>query len=88
MVLSPLCGIALIASYVQIASTWTDALEILLDAYEQIGEQIPLLQQFHALFKENEHMQRVLALMYSDIIDFHQRAVRMFSDPSRCRFPI
>jgi hypothetical protein len=53
-----------------------------LDAYDDIGEQIPLLEQFAGLFRQSEPMQRVLALMYEDILEFHQYAVRFFSDKS------
>jgi hypothetical protein len=50
-----------------------------LDAYEQIGEQLPLLQEYEALFHHNPHMLQALELMYIDILNFHQDALRFFS---------
>ena len=67
----------------QVASTWTDAFDTLLDAYEQIGEHIPLLQQYQSLFESSPRMQNVLSLMYSDITEFHQRAIRFFADKGK-----
>jgi hypothetical protein len=49
-----------------------------LNAYEQIGETIPQLLQYEALFVNNVPMQRVLALMYTDILEFHRRALVVF----------
>jgi hypothetical protein len=66
----------------QVASTYTEAFDTLLDAYEEIGQHIPLLQQSAHLFHDNVDMQRVLAFMYEDILEFHQHAVRFFSDSS------
>ena len=63
----------------QTARTWTDSFDILLDAYQQIGNHIPLLQQHEALFDYSPRMKEVLAFIYEDILDFHQRAIRFFS---------
>ena len=41
---------------------------------------MPLLEQFEYLFGDNPHMQRVLALMYSDILMFHKNALRFFTE--------
>jgi hypothetical protein len=54
------------------------------DAYSQIGEHMPLLEQYHALFGANKHMDRVLALMYADILGFHKRAIRFFTGKGNC----
>ncbi|KAJ4302641.1 hypothetical protein N0V90_001530 [Kalmusia sp. IMI 367209] len=61
------------------ASTVSDSFETLLDAYYQIGEQLPLLQEYERLFEENPYMVQALELMYIDILDFHQQAMRFFS---------
>ena len=63
----------------QVASTWTESFEALLDAYSQLGEHIPLLQQYDSLFGGNSDMRRALVLVYFDILDFHQRALHFFS---------
>ncbi|KAG0649191.1 Vegetative incompatibility HET-E-1 [Hyphodiscus hymeniophilus] len=66
----------------QTASTWADSFESILDAYSQIGEHMPLLEQYVSLFGTKPHMTRVLALMYADILKFHKKAVRMFRGKS------
>lgn len=63
----------------QVASTWSDSFDILLDAYEQIGKEIPLLEQYKAVFENDPHMVKVLGFIYKDILDFHKRAIRFFS---------
>ncbi|PVI07637.1 C2H2 domain-containing protein [Periconia macrospinosa] len=68
------------------ASNFADSFEILLDAYEQIGEQLPLLQEYEALFWDNPYMVEVLELMYMDILDFHQHALKFFSGKQWRRF--
>ncbi|RFU25373.1 hypothetical protein B7463_g10968, partial [Scytalidium lignicola] len=62
----------------QTASTWADSFESILEAYSQIGEHMPLLEQYQSLFGTKPHMIRVLALIYTDILKFHKKAVRMF----------
>lgn len=63
----------------QVASTWSDSFDILLDAYEQIGEEIPMLEQYNAIFQHDPHMLKILGFIYKDILDFHRRAIRFFS---------
>lgn len=57
----------------------TDSFETLLEAYYEIGEQLPLLQEYENLFNENPYMVQALELMYIDILEFHQQAMRFFS---------
>lgn len=52
--------------------------EILLDAYERIGEHMPFLRQYEHLF-EHHAMQKMLCLLYTDIIEFHFKAFRYFT---------
>lgn len=62
----------------QIASTWVESLDILLNAYEEISENIPQLLAYQQLFEKNPHMRRVLELMYGDILEFHRHALKIF----------
>ncbi|KAL5330616.1 hypothetical protein ACEPPN_000135 [Leptodophora sp. 'Broadleaf-Isolate-01'] len=61
------------------ASTWADSFETLLDAYGQLGEHIPLLEQYHSLFGSSKEMQTVLVMIYKDILSFHKEATKFFS---------
>ncbi|TVY27111.1 Vegetative incompatibility protein HET-E-1 [Lachnellula hyalina] len=67
---------------VKIASGWAESFEILLDAYKQLAENIPLLQQFQTLFESNLQMSNVLSMIYKDILDFHLSALRVFKKPT------
>ena len=66
----------------QIASTWVESFDVLLDAYEEISENLPQLLEYSELFKRHAHMRKVLELMYGDILEFHRRALKFFSRPS------
>ncbi|OAP56381.1 hypothetical protein AYL99_09560 [Fonsecaea erecta] len=66
----------------QVSSTWADTLDQILDAYEQIGEALPLLAQYEPVFIQYPETQRVLALMYKDILEFHLPAIRFLSRPA------
>ncbi|KAF1829385.1 C2H2 domain-containing protein [Decorospora gaudefroyi] len=68
------------------ASTFTDSFEILLDAYERIGEQLPLLSEYDSLFHTSPHMIGALELIYIDILEFHQQAMKFFSGRLWTRF--
>jgi hypothetical protein len=65
------------------ASTWTESFNILLDAYEQIGENIPQFEQYGTLFNGSPEMQKVLGLVYADILEFHRRALKFFKRRSQ-----
>ena len=66
------------------ASTFADSFETLLEAYEKIGEQLPCLEEYNALFHNNAYMIDALELMYIDILEFHQQAMRFFSGKRMC----
>lgn len=62
----------------QTACTFAEAFDELLNAYEQIGMQIPLLTQYEQHFHNLPHMALVLRYFYEDILDFHWQAMRFF----------
>ena len=71
----------------KIAHSWVESFDILLDAYRQIGEHIPLLQQYRSLFEQNQHMGLILEMVYKDILEFHRCALSVFRRSSEysCR---
>jgi hypothetical protein len=69
----------LLPDFEQIASNWSKSFDILLDTYKQIAENFPLLEKYRSMFAENDHMKKVLVWMYEDILKFHLRAWRVFS---------
>lgn len=62
----------------QVASSHAEALNILLEAYQEIGEHIPLLAQYESLPVSNVYLQQVLGFIYTDILEFHLKAVKHF----------
>jgi hypothetical protein len=65
-----------------VAKNYTDAFNALLDAYLEIGENLPQLSQYQTLFAENPHMQLALAHIFEDILEFHKEALRYFRQRS------
>ncbi|KAK5050383.1 hypothetical protein LTR84_003664 [Exophiala bonariae] len=64
------------------ASNVSDAFNALLDGYRTIGEQMPLLLQYSDLFKSNPYMQKALASIFEDVLEFHLLAVQLFKQRS------
>ncbi|KAI2633104.1 hypothetical protein GGS26DRAFT_555304 [Hypomontagnella submonticulosa] len=61
-----------------VTKTFSDAFHCVLDAYQDIGEQIPLLEGYQQLFASNGHMRTVLVQIYQDILEFHREAIKHF----------
>ncbi|KAJ2988150.1 hypothetical protein NUW58_g4128 [Xylaria curta] len=55
-------------------SSYSDAFNCILDAYQDIGEQIP--QVYQERLASNQHLKHVLVLIYSDILWFHGELLR------------
>ncbi|KAI8940928.1 hypothetical protein NX059_002183 [Plenodomus lindquistii] len=68
------------------ASTFTDSFELLIDAYEQIGEQLPMLMEYRELFFSDPKLVDALKAMYTDILEFHQRAISFFTEKRWTKF--
>jgi hypothetical protein len=64
------------------ATTWSDSLDSLLDAYQEISENFPIFEGYQSIFAKNERMQVVLECVWSNILDFHIRALRIFDQTS------
>lgn len=65
-----------------VAKNYAEAFNALLEAYLEIGENIPQLSQYQQLVGTNPHMQLALASIYEDILDFHKEALRYFRQRS------
>jgi hypothetical protein len=70
-------------NHAQVTSNWAESFDTLLDAYQQIAESIPLLLQYQTLFEHSSHVSKVLEMIYEDILEFHQSALRMFGKSSK-----
>ncbi|KAF2686439.1 ankyrin [Lentithecium fluviatile CBS 122367] len=61
-----------------VAGAYSDALNTLLDAYQEVGENMPLLMQYEALVSQSPSLQEILGLIYKDILTFHGKAMKHF----------
>ncbi|KAI1740463.1 WD40 repeat-like protein [Xylaria scruposa] len=62
-----------------VAKTHMDSFDKLLDAYDKIGNAIPGLLRYKAIFEDHPPLATVLEDYYSDILGFHQAALSVFS---------
>lgn len=51
---------------------------MLVAAYGKISDVLPRFDKLSEAFKGNSEFQRLLALVYSDILDFHREAYSFF----------
>lgn len=65
----------------QISSTFYNAFSELLDVYQRIGENFPLVQQYRELFPDNLRIGKVLVYIYEDMLNFHKEALHYFQQP-------
>lgn len=68
------------------ASEYTNVFDKLIDAYGQIGEAMPQFDRLQEAFSDDPNFRAVLAMVYSDILEFHRRAYKMFRRRGECFF--
>ncbi|KAK3996549.1 hypothetical protein QBC44DRAFT_317159 [Cladorrhinum sp. PSN332] len=61
-----------------IAKAYVDSFDKLLDAYSDIGNAIPGLMHYKATFEKHPPLATVLEDYYSDILEFHAKAIAVF----------
>ena len=64
--------------FLLLARQYANVLETILQAYKDIGEALPRIDLLKKAFGETPNFQRVLALIYSDLLDFHQQVYKSF----------
>lgn len=67
-----------------VVKNYTEAFNMLLDAYLEISENIPQFTQYQNLFRSNFYIQIALAHIYEDILKFHKEALRYFRQRNEC----
>ncbi|KAJ3548577.1 hypothetical protein NM208_g941 [Fusarium decemcellulare] len=60
------------------AASWSESFDTLLDAYQLIAENFPIFESYQSIFPENERMRTILECAWSNILDFHIQALRIF----------
>lgn len=63
---------------IQLASNYSQIFDKLLDAYSQIASAMPHLDRLRSGFSDDENFKVIMAMVYSDILEFHQRAYKLF----------
>jgi hypothetical protein len=63
---------------IQLASDYVDAFDKLIVAYSQIAKALPRFDRLSAAFSDNADFQQILALVYTDILTFHECAYKFF----------
>lgn len=63
---------------VQTASNYSDALDRLLEAYQIIWGELPLLNSFQELNSGRPYTKTILGWIYHDILEFHREAMKFF----------
>ncbi|KAL3477934.1 hypothetical protein BJX99DRAFT_225121 [Aspergillus californicus] len=68
-----------VKALLKIARGQVDFLDTLLSAYEKIGDELPVLGDCGDLFRDTIGLQRVLANLFEDIMEFHENALKLYS---------
>ena len=52
---------------------------MILDAYEKLGQELPLLQEYQRIFEHDQSAQELLVKIFADVLEFHHNAIKFFS---------
>ena len=63
------------------ASNYTEAFDLLLDAYKDIGNSLPQFGKYAQLFSNKPSVRKVLVEIFEGILRFHKRAMGFFRRP-------
>lgn len=70
--------VTLTSPQIQVANTYIKSLDKILDAFQRIGENLPRFENYAKIFYDNQQMQKVISLMYEDILNFHRFTLKFF----------
>ena len=62
----------------KLAMNYASVMEKILQAFSDIADVLPRLDRLKATFPEDTNFNQVIGLIYSDIIEFHRRAYKLF----------
>ena len=62
----------------QLAVDFVSSFDKLIGAYARIAENLPRFDRLSVTFQGTSDFQQVLAMVYSDILEFHRRAYKFF----------
>ena len=59
---------------------------MILDAYEKLGQELPLLLEYQRIFENDQSAQEILVKIFADVLEFHHNAIKFFSGPGTKKF--
>lgn len=62
-----------------LAKNYTTIMDIILQAFSDIADALPRIDRLKATFPKDANLNRAVALIYADILEFHGRAYKMFT---------
>jgi len=68
---------------IQVASDYASAFDKLLAEYRHIADVLPRFDRLSETFRENPDFQHMLAMVYVDILAFHEKAYKFFCKPGQ-----
>ena len=72
-------------SELKIASSYSDAFDLLLNAYKDIGDNLPQFGKYAQLFGDKLCVRKALVEVFEGILRFHRRAMGFFRRSGLCR---
>lgn len=52
---------------------------MVLDAWEKIGEELPLFIDYQDIFRKDVSVQEILVKIFADVLEFHHHAIKFFT---------
>ncbi|EXJ71755.1 uncharacterized protein A1O5_05565 [Cladophialophora psammophila CBS 110553] len=77
-VIEVLCNGTPYLPWIWLASNYSNIFDKLLDGYSQIASSMPHFDRLQSACSDDENFMVIMALVYSDILEFHQRAYKFF----------
>ncbi|KAJ9503773.1 hypothetical protein H2202_000912 [Exophiala xenobiotica] len=77
-VIEVLCNGTPYLPWIWLASNYSNIFDKLLDGYSQIASAMPHFDRLRTGFCDDENFNVIMAMVYSDILEFHQRAYEFF----------
>jgi hypothetical protein len=74
----PKHAITRLLTLLQLATDHISAFEKLISAYAQIAENLPRFDRLSTALRDSPDFQQVIAVVYSDILEFHRQAYKFF----------
>ncbi|KAJ4419764.1 hypothetical protein N0V82_004807 [Gnomoniopsis sp. IMI 355080] len=71
--------------FIWVAKTHFDSFDKLLDVYEKVGEAIPGLLAYRSMLEKHPPLATVLEDYYSDVLRFHEAALKVFTRSTALR---